>query len=591
MRTTGPTDRSRLIAAAMQKIPCDLTIKNVKFVNVITGEIYPACVDALDGMIVRVRMEGEETTLESSSVYDGQGAYLIPGLIDTHMHVESTMMIPEQFAKAVLPWGTTTVVTDPHEIGNVMGIEGIKFMLKSAKKTPLRQYVLAPSCVPSVPALEGAGASFTSKEIGELLDTPGVIGIAEVMDYVNVVKNEQRMHDILEEGLKRDVFIQGHAPGLRGKEMQAYADAGPKSDHECRFAEECAQKLRTGIHINLKSSSMTDFLKEQLEGLKDMRYLDFVSLCTDDVHAKDILETGHLNRVVRKAIKLGTDPVDAIRCATLNAAREYGFSDLGAIAPGYVADMQLVKELDGEQPVAVFAGGRLVAERGSYIPSEGEEEKKQYSFPNTMNMKQITSAEDFLLKAPQDAQDSVNTNVIVCKYNGGPFNKAVLEDLPVTGGLVDLSRDPNLTYVAVCNRHGNDDKTVAVIRDSGLAAGAVASTVSHDSHNFCVIYKDPEDAYVAAKELCATGGGITVVLNGKVKATAALPVAGLMSDLPVQELAPQVDKVIKAICDVCGGENIIPKITGLALVVVPGTLISDRGIVDGSTQEFIPVFE
>ncbi len=590
MRTTGPTDRSRLIAATMQKIPCDLTVENVRLVNVITGEIYPASVDVLDGMIVRVREEGETTALQSGTVYDGNGAYLIPGFIDTHMHVESTMMIPEQFARAVLPWGTTTVVTDPHEIANVMGIDGVKFMLESAKNTPLRQYVLAPSCVPSVPALEGNGASFLADEIASLLDTPGVIGIAEVMDYVNVVRDEQRMHDILTEGLKREVFIQGHAPGLMGKEMQAYVTAGPVSDHECRYAEECAKKVRAGMHVNLKSSSLADFLEEELNGLKGMRYTDFVSLCTDDVHAQDILETGHLNRVVRKAIKLGTEPIDAIRWATLNAAREYGFSDLGAIAPGYAADMQLVEELNGERPAAVFTGGKLTAERGRYIP-RGWEKSKRYSFPNTMNMKDIDSPEDFVLKAPEGAAGTVRANVVMSKYQGGPFNKAVPQDLPVTEGRVDISGDSNLAYVAVCNRYGSGDKTIAVFKDFGLVHGAVASTVSHDSHNFCVVYRDPADAYAAAEELRRTGGGVTVVSQGCVLATAALPVAGLMSLLPVEQLAPEVDKALKAICDVCGGQNIFPKITSLALVVLPGTLISDRGMVDGSSQQFIPIFE
>ena len=590
MRIAKQKNRSRLVAAAMGKIPCDLTIENVQLVNVVTGEVYPASVDVLDGMIVRVREKGETNDRKSKTIYEGNGAYLIPGFIDTHMHVESTMMIPEQFARAVLPWGTTTVVTDPHEIGNVMGIEGVKFMLENAKNTPLRQYVLAPSCVPSVPALEGGGAAFHAEEIADLLDTPGVIGIAEVMDYVNVIKDEKRMHDILAEGLKRDVFVQGHAPGVMGKEMQAYTTAGPISDHECRYPEECRQKLRAGMHVNMKSSSLSDFLKESLQGIKGMRYTDFVSFCTDDVHAKDILETGHMNRVVRKAIRLGTDPIDAIRFATLNAAREYSFSDLGAICPGYIADMQLVKDLDGEKPIAVFAQGQLTAEHGKYIPREWEE-KKPHSFPNTMHMDHITSPEDFALHAPDGKKGSVRTNVIVSKYKGGAFNKAVWEELPIQDGKVDIRRDPNLAFAAVCNRHGSGDRTVVVVRDFGLVHGAIASTISHDSHNFCVVYKNPEDAYAAAKELCRTGGGITVVSDGSVLATAALPVAGLMSPLPVEQLAVVVDQAIQAICKVSGGKNVFPKITSLALVVLPGTLLSDKGLVDGPSQTFLPIFD
>ena len=589
MRAAEHVNRSRLIAAAMEKTPCDLTVENVQFVNIITGEIYPASVDVLDGMVVRVREQGEESTQVSIQVYDGKGAFLIPGFIDTHVHVESTMMIPENFARAILPWGTTTVMTDPHEIGYVMGIKGVEFMIENSKHTPLRQYILAPSCVPSVPALEGAGASFGAAEIAKLLDTPGVIGIAEIMDYVNVINDEERMHSILAEGWKRDVFLQGHAPGLRGKELQAYLSAGPISDHECRTAEECAKKLRSGMHVNLKSSSLSDNLTDTLKGLAGMKFTDFVSLCTDDVHAKDILETGHMNRVVRKAIQFGIDPVDAIRYATLNAAREYGLADLGAIAPGFVADMQLVAQLDGERPVAVFASGRLVAENGSYIPC-AKDEQKALSFPNTMNMGQIATAEDFMLKAPEGSGNSVETNVIVSKYNGGPFNKGIWETLPVRNGNVDISHDPELAFVAVCNRYGSGDKTITAIRNFGLTRGAVASTISHDSHNFCVIYKDPKDAFIAAEELRRTGGGITVVDNGRVLATLALPVAGLMSTLPVQQLAPQVDAAEQAIREVCKGQNTFSKIAPLALVVLPGTLISDKGIVDGPSLTILPVF-
>jgi adenine deaminase len=577
-----------MIAAAMQKIPCDLTIENVKLVNVITGEIYPACVDVLDGTIARVREQNEATELESRLVYDGEGAFLIPGFIDTHVHVESTMMIPEQFGRAVLPWGTTTVVTDPHEIANVMGIPGVKFMLENSKRTPLRHYVLAPSCVPSVPGLEGAGASFGAKEIAELLDTPGVIGIAEVMDYVNVIRNEERMHSILAEGWKRDVFLQGHAPDLKGKELHAYLAAGPSSDHECRSADECAKKLRAGMHINLKASSLSDYLSECLKGLKGMRFTDFVSICTDDVHAKDIMETGHINRVVRKAIQCGFEPIDVIRFATINAAREYGFKDLGAIAPGYAADMQLVSGLDGRKPEAVFSHGRLVAAQGSYIPSDSEKEESFY-FPNTVHLDEIKSPDDFVLYAPEGAGESISTYVVASGYIDGFFNKGIWEELPVTSSRVDIRKDPDLSFVSVCNRHGSGEMTTAVLRGFGLTHGAVASTISHDSHNFCVIYKDPNDAYLAAEELCRTGGGITVV-DGRILATLALPVAGLMSLNPVNKLAAEVDAAERAIRTVCGGQNTFNKIALIALVVLQGTLISDKGIVDGPTQTIMPVF-
>ena len=362
MRTRKAKDRSRLIQAAMGQIPCDLTIGNVQFFNVITGEIYPASVDILDGFVVLVREEGQEAVLPSKSYYDGQGRYLIPGYIDTHMHIESTMMIPENLARAILPWGTTTICTDPHEIGNVMGLDGVRFMLENAKKSKLRQYVLAPSCVPSLPGMENAGAEFLAREVGELLDMDDVIGIAEIMDYVGVIHDSERMHTIIDEGLRRGMFLQGHAPYCFGRELAAYRIGGPVSDHESVNADEVRAKLRAGMHINLRASSLIDNLSFLVDGCKDQPWRDFVSICTDDVHAKDLLTVGHINNVVRKAVASGLDGREVVKMATFNAAREYGFDDLGAIAPGYIADIQLVDALDGSRPKAVFTEGVLVAE-------------------------------------------------------------------------------------------------------------------------------------------------------------------------------------------------------------------------------------
>ena len=241
-------DRSRLMKAALQEIPCDLTVSNVRYLNIFTGEIYPAQVDILDGVVVRVREEGQETACPSREIYDGKDAYLIPGFIDVHMHVESTMMIPEQLSRAVLPWGTTTICTDPHEIGNVMGIEGVEFMLENAKKSALRQYVLAPSCVPAVPGLESSGASFEAPEIRTLLEKEGVIGIAEIMDFVGVYKDSPRMHAIIDEGLKKNAFLQGHAPTVTGRELCAYRLNAPGLGKELGCTLETPRDMYLGFY-------------------------------------------------------------------------------------------------------------------------------------------------------------------------------------------------------------------------------------------------------------------------------------------------------------------------------------------------------
>lgn len=584
MKVATWVNRKRLIDAAMGKINCDLTIKNIQLVNMFSGEIYKAEVDILDGMIVQIRYEGEQPALPASKCFDGGGRYLIPGFIDSHIHIESTMMIPETFARAALPWGTTTIVTDPHEIGNVMGIEGVEFMLENAKATPMRQYVLAPACVPSNPGTEDSGAVFTEKEIGKLLDTPGVLGIAEIMDYLDVCAGDGRMASIIEEGLKRGTYLQGHAPQLSGGPLCAYLAAGPESDHECRGTDECREKVRLGMHVNLKASSLSDNLMESLKGIEGMRWLDSVSLCTDDVHAGDIYTIGHLNRVVAKAIEYGTDPLDAIRFASYNAAREYGFDDLGAVAPGYIADLQLVDALDGGRPSHVFCKGELVAENGKYI---GKSYGGGFTFPNTMKIDNLTGPSDFLLKPPSP---TAKTLVVYMKFDGH-FNASFYEDLPVKDGYISIENDPDIAMACVCNRYGKNQKTVAPIRNFGIKRGAIASTISHDCHNLTIVYRNENDAWLAAKTLEQSGGGIVVVDDGKVIAHLPLPVAGLMSDLTIEELAPKVEVVEKAVLDQCDGKSSLLKVAIFALAVMPGSIITDKGIIKGATKEFLPQFE
>ncbi len=587
MEAVKNKNRSLLVAAAMQKIPCDLTVKNATFVNVITGEIYPACVDILDGVVVRVREEGAETAIPSKEIYDAGGRYLVPGFFDTHLHIESTMMIPENFGRAVVRCGSTTVVTDPHEIANVCGIRGVKFMLRNAKKAPIRIYALAPSCVPSVEGAEGNAASFRAEEIKKLLKEDSVVGIAEVMDFNGVIHDVPRMHDILQAGYEKGVFIQGHAPGISGKELDAYCIAGPESCHESRKGEEVRQKLRMGMHVNLQSSSILGgLLPSLLSGMEGMRYRDNVSICTDDIHAKDILETGHINRVIKHALAEGVDPVEVIRFATYNAAREIGFTDLGAIAPGYMADFQLLDELDGSNPKTVFVGGKLVVENGELV--DGSESGK-VRFPNTVHLEQIASPDDFRLRAPEGCGDSVKTAVL--SPSGVMFYKADYEELPVREGFVDISADPELCFVALCNRHGSGDRTIAVYRGFGLDKGAVASTISHDCHNFTVVYKNPEEAFTAARELSACGGGITAIENKKALATLDLPVAGLMGTRNVEataEIAAEVENAIASLC--CGRKGMLLRTAVMALACLPCIMITDKGIYDGLNGKFLDEF-
>ena len=579
-------DRSRLTRAALGKIPCDLSIDNVKLVNVATGEIYPAGVDVLDGVVVRVRMRGEACEPPAKERVDGQGNYLLPGFIDVHMHVESTMMVPENFGKAAVVWGTTTAVTDPHEIANVMGIPGVKYMLESARRSPLRILTLAPSCVPAVPHLEGAGAAFFKKEIAELLQEDDVIGVAEVMDYIGVINDDPRMHDIVAAGEEAGGFIQGHAPYVSGNDLCAYLCGGPVSDHEVRVASELVEKLRQGMHVNIKSSSLSDTVQEFMKGIKNVPIHDNVSLCTDDVHAADLLTTGHISHVVNECVKGGIESMDAIRFGTINAARELRFEDGGLIAPGKAADMQLVADLTfDKRPLAVYVAGKLAAKDGELVDEPAREAVQPGV--NTVHIPQITSPEVFGLRSDKPEEKLLVFSA--SRDSMKPGQELVYKPFPVENGRVVIPDLDENQFISVVNRHGSGDMTTVICSDFYLMHGCVASTISHDSHNMTIAYRDINDAFVAAKELERIGGGMCFVENGRVVCSLPLPVAGLMSPLPVDEIAAAIQKMDEAVGYASDHRSpMLLAIAILALPVRPGIIITDRGMVRGETLQFIP---
>lgn len=508
---------------------------------------------------------------------------MIPGFIDTHIHVESTMMTPAHFAAAVLPWGTTTVVTDPHEIANVSGAAGVLAMAEDAASMPLRHFILAPSCVPANPELETGGAVLRPEEIRQLLQHPKVLGLGEVMDFGGVCENAPRMQAELNDALEQDAFLQGHAPRLDGPALAAYLCAGIESDHECRSGEECLNKLRLGMHVNLKSTSLSNHLAQALEGIREVPWKDNVSLCTDDVHAQTILAKGHLNRVVGEAIGHGLTPMDAVRFATYNAAREYGFRDLGAVAPGFLADFQLVRELDGGMPEHVFLDGILVASHGRCLVQLPE--TSGAPFPaSEVRMEQLREPGAFRIPAGVES-GSEQVFVLQYKENGGPFNGGRYETLPVADHRVDIAGDEKLCLVCVCNRYGSGEKAVAPMRGSGLVRGAYAFTVSHDSHNLVIFYRNEEDALMAAERVREMKGGYAAVCGGKILAELALPVGGIMSQLPVEELAEQIARFEQASAELFAFSGNLLRFATCCLPVLPGYVLTDRGIVDGKNQK------
>ena len=582
------SDRQRARRAALGEEPCDLRIVHCRLVNVLTGEIYPAEVDLCEQWIVACRQAGEAPGPEARRTLDAQGAYLIPGFIDTHVHIESSMMTPANFAQVAVGWGTTTVITDPHEITNVMGEAGVSFMAADAKRALLRQFILVPSCVPSNPQLETGGTVLTPEQIAGLLTRPEVLGLGEVMDYDGVCRGEQRMTDELTAALRQNLFLQGHAPRLTGAPLNAYLVSGIQSDHECRSGDEALRKLRSGMHINLKSSSLSNHLFDALQGLQDVRWRDNVSFCTDDVHAQTIVSEGHLNRIVAEAIGYGLDPVEAIRMASLHAAREYGFCDLGAIAPGYVADLQLVPALDGSRPTHVFIGGKLTAENGR-CPAPTDAQPQKPPMGKTVDLAQLHSEESLRLAAEPDAQ----VLTLQFKTLHDNFHSACYEQPHEKEGVIDVTADAELALLCVCNRHGRGGKTIVPIRGTGLRAGAFATTVSHDCHNLLIVYRSEADAWLAAQTLERLGGGFAAVLDGKVLGTLALPVGGLMSPLDGRTLADEISAFERASAEILPsgrpGDNLLRFATS-ALPVLPGFVVTDKGVVDGRKQCLVPAF-
>ena len=582
-------NRKELIKAALGLVECDLAIKNAQLLNVFTGEIYPATVFVYDGAIAHVEYRNLEEGLDKvKNVVDAEGKYLIPGLIDAHMHIESSMLTPRNFAKVSIPSGTTTIVMDPHEIGNVYGVEGVKYMHDSGEGLPQRQFVDIPSCVPAVPGCENAGAEFFAKEIEELAELKRVIGLAEVMDYIGVINQEDRMADIIHAAERKGLYLQGHAPFVSGRDLSAYLIGGPVTDHESRTGEEAIEKLRSGMFIDSRESSITHNVKDIWEGVKHCKFFDHYCLCTDDREADDLLHEGHINYVVNAAIKYGMDPITAIKSATLNTAREINVTDLGAIAPGYVADMLLVENLSNIHPTHVFFEGKLVAQDGKLLQPI-EDKEYEIETRNSVQLKEL-SLEDFHVDTPVE-NGKVAVNVMV--YPNLELSSTYVEktEFEVKDGNIVLP-DDDYKFVIVLNRYGKGTIGKGIVKGFGTKKGALASTVSHDSHNLTVVYDNERDALLVANTLKECGGGMCAANNGTVLSTLPLPLAGLMSLKSAEELSVVSQKMKQAIVELglTDMENPLLRIVTLALPVIPEVKMSDLGLVDVLTKKIIPFY-
>jgi adenine deaminase len=579
--------------------PCDWQITGGSIVNVLTGEIYPADIWLAHGWIVHVTQPGDQEPypfreeLKTKQVYQADGKLVLPGFVDAHIHIESTMLTPYLLGQVLALRGTTTILHDPHEICNVAGDNGFRFMSQSASDSPIRQYPLVPSCIPAVPSLESAGADWDETDIEKIfddIDNPTVLaGLAEVMDYLGVIYGNERMEAIVQVALDNEAFIQGHILGARGRSLSAYLLSGAASNHENLTTEDVITALRAGLHVDLRltSSLVHDELAQLLAGIELDRYRDLVSLCTDDVHIGDILSRGHLNYSVKLLVEAGVELATAVRMASLNTWREYGVKQMGAIAPGYGADLQILagkEETLGQLPVAVFVAGELVARDGQLL-NEPKKNRRTLEFEhyNTVDLPRI-KAKDLLVESQYHNTNAVLVNVMDASQ-GIQFRLDTVK-IPVVDGYLSLEGQPNLAWVFVFNRYGDNNLGVGIVKDYPLVKGAIASTVSHDSHNLTVVFRNRDLAAKAINHLIQSHGGIVYFTDEGDLTAVPLSVGGLMSNAHPKHVALEVEALDRVYRQHNGAQANFTAIVTLALPVIPQVRMTDvYGLVNTVTQE------
>ena len=559
------------LSAARGDSPCDLVIKNAKIINVFSSEIIRADVGICNGTIVGI---GDYSAKET---FDAGSAFLVPGFVEGHIHVESTLLTIQEFAAAVLPRGTTTAIIDPHEIANVYGIAGIQFMLDSAKNCPLDIFVMLPSCVPASP-FESAAAIITAADLAKLIDENNVAGIGELMNYPALCNGDPEFlkRAALAENYKK--IADGHSPGLLDKMLNAYILAGAQTDHECTTANEALEKLRLGMHIHIREGSTEHNLLELIKIItpENSRYFSFVS---DDKHPDDLLEQGHLDHSVRLAVANGIPPLTAIQMASINTASFYGFRHIGAIAPGYQADFFLTDSLENLQPKIVFKNGKIVAENLSCLIDTGTCPPLPAKSMNVANL----SENSFALKA----NDEKIRVIGVVEHQ--IITKNLIEKTPRKNGFIISDINNDLIKIAVIERHhASGNIGVALVKGLGLKNGAIASSVAHDAHNIVVAGTNDKDMFVAANCLINLGGGFAVVENEKIVAQMPLPIGGLMCELPLEKAAEQL-KIVARAAKKLGSklDNPFMTLSFLALTPIPELRITDRGLFDAVKFELI----
>lgn len=594
-RTLNKRNKLVVVSRTLAKVAlgeafADVVIKNGTLVNVYSGELTEHMDVAVAAGRIAYVGNADHTIGAQTVVIDATGKYMSPGLLDGHMHVESTMLSVTEFAKAALAKGTTGIFMDPHEIANVFGTEGVRLMHEEGQQLPLKVFTTFPSCVPATNGLEDAGASLEVTDIKEGMQWDNVVGLGEVMNFPGVVYGDPKMCGEIEETIKCGKTVTGHFPSDDDRMLQAYMASGVTSDHETVTREQGLHKVRMGMHLMIREGSAWHDVKEVIKVVtEDKVNTANISLVTDDVSPQTLVEKGHLNHVVRRAIEEGVDPVTAIQMVTINVARYFKMEqDLGSITPGKCADILLINDLQKVEPSTVITDGQVVFDNGKLTVDFPD-----FVYPehirNSMNVKRELTAEDFKL-ASRSNQDKTKVNVINIIENSARTEKMTAM-LGVEKGIIQPDVEQDIIRLACIERHrGTGQISLGFTHGFQLKAGAVASTVAHDSHNLIVMGINEQDMALAANELVKMGGGMIVVENGKVLAQVPMTIAGLMSDKSLLEVVEEVAELEKAWKQIgCPLNAPFMTFSLIALPVIPEIRISNRGIVDVTQFKLIEV--
>jgi adenine deaminase len=565
----------RLVDVAAGREPADLLLRGGRIVNVHTGRI-----DEVDVAVAGDRIAGLGS-YEAREVVDLSGQIICPGFIDAHVHIESSMLSVPEFAAVVVAHGTTAVVTDPHELANVMGTEGIRYILRSSKNSPINVYVMLSSCVPAS-HLESAGAELMAADLEPFLGDKWVLGLAELMNYPGAVSCDPDVMDKLP--LFQGTVIDGHAPGLSGRDLMAYLAAGVRSDHECTNAQEAAEKLAAGMHIMIREGSVARNMDALLPLVSPENAHRFM-FCTDDKHVDDLIHEGQIDHMVQRAVASGMSPALAVRLASSHAANYFELRSVGAVAPGRLATLTVLENFESCRVTRTYREGKLVAADGECLAHH--ESKQTFGLRSTINIQRLEPA-DFAIHA-KDGRRRVHVISIVPDEI---FTERTVEEAPIRDGLVCADPARDLAKIALVERHQASGRVgLGLVRGFGLQHGALASSVAHDAHNLVIVGTNDEDMLTAAVRLVKIRGGLCVVKDGKVLADMPLPIAGLMSDADAPEVAAQLKRVREA-AGALGGTVNRPfmALSFLSLSVIGTLKITDRGLVDADKFELIDLF-